>query len=241
MQRALTLSSTTVGKKVAMALSGAILVGFTIVHMLGNLQLYEGKEVFDGYAEKLQSMKIVLWTARIGLLFAVLTHIVAAAALFFKNSAARQVAYAKKKDIARDYAAKTMYLSGPVLLFYILFHLAHMTLGQTAGLYEWTNSPYDNLVHGFQYWPVIVPYVLGTLALGLHLFHGIFSAFQSLGVNHPQYNHLRRDLAIGLATLLTIGNLSFPVACKLGYVRASDDQGAADFGDSGSMPMLPIQ
>jgi succinate dehydrogenase / fumarate reductase cytochrome b subunit len=241
MQRALTLYSTTVGKKVAMALSGAILLGFTIVHMAGNMNLFAGQEAFDGYAAKLREMPILLWTARIGLIFAFLTHVFAAAMLFFKNSAARSIPYKKKKDIARDYAAKTMYLSGPILFFYVLFHLAHMTFAQTFGLYEWSEtSPYDNLVHGFQHWVIIAPYVLGVLALGLHLFHGIFSAFQSMGINHPQYNHLRRDLAIGLATLLTIGNLSFPFAVKMGYVRASDDAGASDFGESGSLPPLPI-
>ena len=147
----------------------------------------------------------------------------------------------RRSATSRDYAAKTMYLSGPVLLFYVLFHLAHMTFGVTAGYYEWTESPYDNLVHGFQHWPIIIPYVLGVLSLGMHLFHGIHSAFQSMGANHPKYNHLRHDLAIGIATLLTIGNLSFPVAVKMGQVRASDDAGAADFGDSGSIPTLPIQ
>lgn len=241
MQRALTLYSTTVGKKVAMALSGAILVGFTIVHMAGNMNLFAGEEAFNGYAEKLHAMPALLWTARIGLIFAFLTHIVSAAMLWAKNSSARPVPYKKKKDIARDYAAKTMYLTGPTLLFYVLFHLAHMTAGKTFGLYEWQDgNPYANLVHGFQYWWIIVPYVLGVLSLGLHLFHGIHSAFQSMGANHPKYNHLRTDLAIGLATLLTIGNLSFPVAAKLGKFPIAGEDNSAEMGTSGSVPPLPI-
>lgn len=217
MQRALTLYSTSIGKKVAMALSGVILVGFTVVHLAGNINLYFGPEAFDGYAAKLREYMPLLWTARVVLLAAVSVHIVSAFQLFLKKRQARPVPYAKKKDVASDYATKTMYWSGPILLFYIAFHLMHMTFGVAMGLYEWNEtSPYLNLVHGFQHWQIVLPYVLGVLALGTHLFHGIFSMFQSVGASHPKYDHLRRDLAIGLATLLTIGNLSFPASVMAG-------------------------
>ncbi len=243
MQRALTLYSTSVGKKVAMALSGAILVGFAIVHFAGNLNLYAGPEAFNGYAAKLREIPALLWAARLALLFAFGTHLVTYVALLLKNKHARPTAYAKKKDMAQDFASKTMYLTGPMLFFFVLYHLAHMTFGQTFGAYEWVEeNPYDNLVHGFQQWPVVIPYVLGVLALGTHIFHGIFSAFQSIGANHPQYNHLRRDLAVGIATLITLGNLSYPISVQLGYVKASDAAATAqDFGDSGTLPPLPIQ
>lgn len=242
MQRALTLYSTSIGKKVAMALSGAILVGFAIVHFAGNMNLYAGPEAFNGYAAKLQEIKALVWIVRIALLFAFGTHFVTYVSLMVKNRQARPTRYAKKKDLAQDYASKTMYLTGPMLLFFVLYHLAHMTFGQTFGAYEWVEgNPYDNLVHGFQHLPVALPYVLGVLCLGLHIFHGIFSAFQSIGANHPKYNHLRRDLAIGIATLITIGNLSFPISVQMGWVKASDDaETAVGFGDSGTVPPLPL-
>jgi len=241
MQRALTLYSTTIGKKVAMALSGVILLGFTVAHLAGNMNVYLGQEALDGYAAKLREYPGLLWTARLALLFAVSVHIISAAMLFAKKRQARPVPYAKKRDIASDYAAQTMYWSGPILLFYILFHLAHMTFGVTVHLYEWTDSVYLNMIHGFQHWQIILPYVLGVLALGTHLFHGIFSMFQSVGASHPKYDHLRRDLAVGLATLLTLGNLSFPVAVQLGWfneVPGVVDESAVDVaeGDADTNP-----
>jgi succinate dehydrogenase / fumarate reductase, cytochrome b subunit len=241
MQRAVTLYSTTIGKKAVMAVSGAILFGFTIVHMLGNLNLYGGPEAFNGYAEMLHDMPKLLWTARFALIFAVLAHIVSAFMLWRKNANARPVAYAKKKNIAEGYAARTMYWSGPILLFFIVYHLAHMTFGQTFNLYEWNDSsPYDNLVHGFQLWPIVIPYVLGNLALGFHLFHGIFSMFQSVGASHPKYNQLRRDLAVGMATLITLGNLSFPVMVMAGEIVPSGTRVEPTLGaDDGVIPSLP--
>lgn len=242
MQRAVTLYSTTIGKKAVMAVSGAILFGFTIVHLIGNLNVYAGPEAFNGYAEMLHSMPKLLWTARIVLIGAVLAHILSAFLLWRTNANARPVAYAKKKNIADGYAKRTMYLSGPILLFFIVYHLAHLTFGQTFGLYQWNpESPYDNLVHGFQLWPVVIPYVLGNIALGFHLFHGIFSMFQSVGASHPKYDQLRRDLAVGMATLLTLGNLSIPAMVMANWVPATDDTIQFDVSGNpgGLVPAIP--
>ena len=242
MQRAVTLYSTTIGKKAVMAVSGAILFGFTVGHMAGNMNLYGGPEAFNGYAATFQSMPGLIWGTRALLLFAVSAHIVSAFMLWRKNANARPVPYKKKKNIAEGYAAMTMYLSGPILLFYIIYHLAHMTLGQTFGLYEWNpESPYDNLVHGFQLWPVVIPYLLGNLALGFHLFHGIFSMFQSMGASHPKYDQLRRDLAVGMATLITLGNLSFPIAVMTDFVVPSGTTVQLDSAENpgGFIPAMP--
>ncbi len=229
MQRALRLYDTTIGKKAVMAVSGVVLFGFTIAHLLGNLKVYAGPDDFNDYARALHSMPTLIWVARGALLFAVGAHVYSAVGLHKRNRAGRGSRYHKKVDIATDYAAKTMYYSGPILLFYIIFHLAHLTLGSTLfadgpmfGIegYTWeTSNPYNNMVRGFQHWPIVIPYVLGVLALGVHLFHGIWSMFQSVGANHPKYNHLRRDLAIGFAALLTVGNLSFPIAVLAGYIE----------------------
>ncbi|MBX3246460.1 MAG: succinate dehydrogenase cytochrome b subunit [Myxococcales bacterium] len=227
--KALTLYETTIGKKAVMAVSGVVLLGFTVGHLAGNLKAYAGPTEYNEYAQWLRTVPALLWGTRLALLFAVAAHIYSAFSLWRRNKQARPTRYHKKADLATDYAAKTMYLSGPILLFYILFHLVHLTFGGQIfgeglifGLegYTWeVSNPYNNLVRGFQHWPVVIPYVLGVLALGVHLFHGIWSMFQSLGANHPKYNHLRRDVAIGLAALLTIGNLSFPIAVMAGYLE----------------------
>lgn len=229
MERALTLSKTTIGKKVAMAAAGVVMLGFSIGHLSGNLKAFAGAEAFNDYAAWLRTMPALLWTARIVLAGAFLTHTAAAYALWARNRAARPNRYAVKKDIATDYAAKTMYLTGPILFFYVLFHLAHLTLGglifgdgSLLGIEGYTfdhQNPYNNMVSGFQHWPVIVPYAIGVIALATHLFHGIWSLFQTIGANHPKYNQLRRDLAIGLAVLIGVGYLSLPAAAWLGYLE----------------------
>ena len=232
MQRALTLYNTTIGKKAVMAASGFILLGFTVGHLSGNLKAFARPTEYNEYARWLRTVPALLWGARIALLFAVLAHIGSAFQLWKRNKDARPSRYQKNVSVATDYAAKTMYFSGPILLFYILFHLAHLTFGGMLfgegamfGIegYAWeVSNPYNNMVRGFQHWPVVIPYVLGVVALGVHLFHGIWSMFQSLGANHPKYNHLRRDLAIGLAALLTLGNLSFPIAVMAGYLEPTN-------------------
>lgn len=213
MQRALTLHQTTIGKKVLMAVSGFILVGFTVGHLLGNLQLYLGPEAINDYAAMLHSMPALVWGTRLVLLFAVAVHIASAFSLWTRNRAARGSRYKQRKDQATDYAARTMYWSGPILLLYIVYHLLHFTI-----LPAHPGDVYRNVVEGFQNPIIAGVYIVGNLALGLHIFHGVYSAFQTLGVNHPRYNNYRRDLAIALCAALTIGNLSFPIAVLAGFV-----------------------
>lgn len=230
MERALTLTKTTIGKKAIMALSGVVMLGFVVGHLAGNLKVFSGPEAFNDYAAWLRTMPGVLWGARLALLGALAAHLASAFALWSRNRDARKSRYAKKKSLASDYASRTMYWSGPILFFYIAFHLIHLTFGgmiwsdgaELFGIegYTWAHSnPYNNMVLGFQHWFVVVPYVLGVCALGVHLFHGIWSAFQTMGANHSRYNHLRRDLAIALAVFLTLGFLSIPIAVMMGWIE----------------------
>jgi succinate dehydrogenase / fumarate reductase cytochrome b subunit len=213
MQRALTLHQTTIGKKVIMALSGVIIVGFTIGHFLGNLNLYLGPEAMDGYAETLQSLPPLVWGTRLVLLFALGAHISSALSLWVRNVKARGSRYKKRKDLATDYAARTMYWSGPILLLFVVYHLLHFTI-----LPAHPGEVYRNVVEGFQNPWIAGVYIVGNIALGLHIFHGIYSAFQTLGANHPRYNHYRRDAAIAISAAITIGNLSFPISVLAGIV-----------------------
>lgn len=213
MQRALTLHQTTIGKKVIMAISGVILVGFTFGHFLGNLNLYRGPEALNGYAETLRSVPALLWTARLILLVAVGAHIASAYALWSRNRKARGSHYKRRKDLATDYAARTMYWSGPILLLYIIYHLLHLTI-----LPAHPGDVYRNVVEGFQNPLIAGVYIVGNLALGFHIFHGVYSMFQTLGINHPRFNAYRRDFSIAICALITIGNLSFPISVLAGLV-----------------------
>lgn len=213
MSRALTLHQTTIGKKVVMALSGAIIVGFTIVHFLGNLNLYLGAEAMNKYAETLQSVPPLVWGTRLVLLFAFGAHISAAVSLWVRNRNARGSRYKMRTDLATDYAARTMYWSGPILFLFVVYHLLHFTI-----LPAHPGEVYRNVVEGFQNPLIAGVYIVGNIALGLHIFHGIYSAFQTLGANHPRYNSYRRDAAIAISAAITIGNLSFPIAVLAGLV-----------------------
>ena len=123
------LYATTIGKKAVMAASGIILLGFTLGHLSGNLKAYAGPTEYNEYARWLRTVPALLWGARLALLFSFLAHMYSAFSLWKRNKNARPSRYHKKVDLATDYAAKTMYLSGPILLFYVLFHLVHLTFG----------------------------------------------------------------------------------------------------------------
>lgn len=224
MQRALTLYQTSIGKKAVMALSGVILLGFTLGHLSGNLKAYAGPHAFNEYAVWLRTVPALLWGTRVALLFAFGAHIVAAFQLWSRNRGARKQGYKMRRSRETDFAALTMYVTGPTLLLYVLYHLAHLTFGQTLGFYEFDpHNPYNNMVQGFLFWPNVVIYAIGNIALGVHLFHGIWSLFQSIGANHTKYNQVRRDLAIGVAVLLTLGNLSFPIMVQAGFLAPTTE------------------
>ena len=219
--KALTLGDTSIGKKAVLAVSGVVLFGFVIVHMLGNLQGFLGPEVFNAYAEAAKSNGVVLWGARSVLLIALITHVVLVVQLYARSLGARPIAYKKKKYIATSYAGATMKYSGPALLLYILFHLAHFTYpGLGLGVYEHSAlDVYGNFVSAFQIPWVVALYVTANLLLGMHLFHGAFSLLQSLGLNHPRYNRRAKNGARGFAFLVTIGNVVMPLSVFFGVIQ----------------------
>jgi succinate dehydrogenase / fumarate reductase, cytochrome b subunit len=220
-QKTLTFGDTTVGKKALLAVSGAILFGFVIQHMLGNLQVFLGPEVFNHYAESIKSNAALVWSVRTVLLLALVTHVIMVVQLYKRSLAARPVPYRVKKNIATSYAAATMKYSGPALLLYILFHLAHFTFpGLSLGGHEFSPiDPYGNFVAGFQIPWVTLLYVSANAFLGMHLYHGAYSLLQSLGLNHPRYNNRARNGARGFAFLVTAGNIIMPLAVLFGVVH----------------------
>ena len=209
-----------------MAVTGIVLFGFVLVHMLGNLKLYQGAEKINGYAEWLREVGSpvlphsgLLWIARIVLLGAVVVHVTAATQLTLKNRRARPERYQRRASIQSTYATRTMRWGGVIIALYVLYHLAHLTWG-TAHPSFVAGDVYGNVVSGFQIWWVSAIYIVAQLALGSHLYHGLWSMFQSLGwweSSNPR--DWRRRFAQVFAGIITLGNLSFPLAVLAGVVQ----------------------
>lgn len=211
-------------KKAIMAITGLILFGWLLGHLLGNLKVFEGAEKFNAYAEFLRTMGTpllphtgVLWIARAVLSASVVLHIWSATSLTLANRRARSTDYELRRGVQLDYAARTMRVSGYLLALYIVFHLMHLTWGNVHANFI-AGNPYANLVSGFQVVPVALVYIAANLLLGLHLYHGLWSLFQSLGLNHPSYNAWRRHFAITFSILMSAGFISIPIAVLMGIV-----------------------
>ena len=220
MQDTITTFSTTIGKKAALAVSGLVLFGFTVGHMLGNLQIFLGAEQFNGYAAGIKAMPALLWGTRSVLLVSVLVHVAIAFDLYSRSSAARSVGYRMKRNAVTSYAAVTMKYSGPILALYIVFHLAHFTApGLPLGGVPFSHTDaYTNFVSSFKVPWVAGVYILANVLLGMHLYHGSWSLFQSLGLSHPRYNPIRQRLAIALGLTVATGNVIMPLAVLSGLV-----------------------
>ena len=213
-----TFFGSTVGKKVVMALTGIILFGFVLMHMLGNLQVYEGPEALNNYARLLRVVPEALWGARLVLLTAVLLHIWAATSLARTSLEARPSGYAVTRHREASYASLTMRWGGVTIALFIVYHLLHFTFGSVPPDFV-EGDVYHNVVAGFEVWPVSAFYIAAMIALGFHLYHGTWSMLQTLGLSHPRYNGIRNGLAGVLAVIIVIGNISIPVAVLAGLIH----------------------
>jgi succinate dehydrogenase / fumarate reductase cytochrome b subunit len=217
-----------VGKKVVMAVTGIVLVGFVIAHMLGNLKIFLGAEAINSYALFLRTMgeplfpySLLLWAARIVLLTCVALHITAAVQLTRMNWAARPQGYDTKRSIATTYAARTMRWSGVILALFIVYHLLHLTAGVVSfqpGEFVHL-SVYHNVVAAFSVWYVSLFYIVAMACLCLHLDHGVWSMFQTLGWNNARTTSFLKGLSRVVALVVFVGFISVPVAVLAGWVR----------------------
>lgn len=227
----LDLYSTAVGKKYVMAISGIAMMGFVLFHMLGNLKMYFGAEALDHYAEFLQMLlypilpkNAMLWILRGGLLSMLLLHLHAAWSLTQLNRHARPVKYQGARDYqVAKFASRTMRWTGIIVLAYLAWHLLDFTAGTvnavgTDGSFV-RGEVYNNVVRSLDRPVVAAFYVLANILLGIHLFHGAWSIFQSLGWNNPRFNNWRRGFATAFATIIVVGNVSFPIAVIAGIVQ----------------------
>ena len=209
-----------IGRKVVMAATGVILVVFVIGHMLGNLQVYLGPEAMNNYAVFLRQVLhgTGLWIARVTLLAAVILHIWAATSLTLTSRRARAIGYRNQQWKESTYASRTMRWGGVIILLFVIYHILHMTTGTVHPTFI-EGDVYHNFIAGFRRVPVSLFYIFAMIALALHLRHGVWSMFQTLGVSHPRYLHWARVLAWAVAIVVFVGNVSFPLAVLAGMVK----------------------
>ena len=216
-RRAARFYDSTVGQKMVMAVSGFVLFGYVVAHLLGNLQIFLGPDQINHYAALLHASPPLLWTARIFLLVMLFLHVWSAVLLALRKWDARPVAYVKKRAVGSDYASRTMYCSGPIIAVFVVYHIMHFTLGMGGTPYVELH-PYENVVHGFRNPLVAGFYIVAMILLCTRLYHGLWSMFQTLGLNHPRYTPLLRRGAAVFAVLICIGELSIPIAVLTGLV-----------------------
>jgi succinate dehydrogenase / fumarate reductase cytochrome b subunit len=215
----------TVGKKIIMGLTGALLFAFVLAHMVGNLKIYQGPDKFNAYAEFLRNVGYpalghmqLLWMARVGMLAIAGLHILSAIQLYLISRKARDTDYKIKEDLCFSYASRTMRWGGITLLLFVIFHILHLTTGTVHSNFV-HGEAYLNVIKGFSHWYVALVYALCMIPLGLHIYHGLWSATQTLALQHPKIKKWRRPFAAGIAILIAVCNISIPVSVFAGFLR----------------------
>jgi succinate dehydrogenase cytochrome b subunit len=215
-----------VGKKWVMAVSGVILLFYVLAHMVGTLKVFLGEEEINRYAEWLRTLgepafprTVVLWGMRSVLIAAFFFHIVAAYQLTRMNHRARPVKYQSPRDYAAaNFASRTMRWTGVIIALFLVYHLLDQTWGPANDHFV-RGDPYHNLYESFQRVPVAIVYILANIALGIHIFHGAWAMWNSLGINNPKYNLWKRYFAAGFAAVITVGYVSMPLLIVLDVVN----------------------
>ncbi len=225
--RAVRFYEAPIGKKAVMAITGVILFGYIVGHLIGNLQIYASDpDQINRYAAFLHNPAnlIPLWAIRAFLFVALVLHIVSSVQLWSQNRAARPVRYIKKDDVPASYAARTMIWSGPIVAAFVVFHVLHLTVGSVLPLEDVNGNAampnvHHNVIAGFQNYWVSGFYIVAMILLCMHLYHGLWSMFQSMGIGEPRYTPALKRGAAVVAILIAIGNCSIPIAVMLGLLH----------------------
>jgi succinate dehydrogenase / fumarate reductase, cytochrome b subunit len=223
----LTLYRSTIGKKIIMAVTGLIGIGFVIAHMIGNLQAFIGREKLDAYAAALHGpLNEVVWGLRVVLVVSVVLHVTMAWQLTQRARAARPIAYHAREPQVSTLASRKMRWGGVVLLAFIVMHILHFTTGLVDPAHAFQNTDgagrrdvYENIVESFQIWWVAGLYLIAMVLLGLHLFHGAWSSARTLGLARPSPNPLHRRIALAVALVVWLGFTLVPLGVLTGAVR----------------------
>ena len=214
-----------IGRKLIVAVTGILLLGFLIAHLAGNLQIFLGRDAINAYAVKLRELGPLLWIARVGLIVIALAHVVLTIQLAAENRVARPVRYRASGQVQTTLPARSMTLTGLMLLAFVIFHLAHFTWRLTHPEYSLLRDPegrldvYSMMVLGFQQPALSALYMVAMLLLGLHLIHGLNSVWQTLGLNHPRWNPVLLAAGPLLGTLIAGGYMAMPAAVLAGIIR----------------------
>jgi succinate dehydrogenase / fumarate reductase cytochrome b subunit len=206
--------TSSVGRKLIMAITGFSLVGFVTAHALGNLTVYLGREAINGYAAFLQGMAHGhgIWVFRGAMLAIVLVHALTALSLTLDSWSARRHGYREQKLLAASWASRTMRYTAVILCLFIIYHLLHMTIGWAEVHPSFGPDVYENFVAGFQNPYASAFYIIANLCQGLHIWHGVWSFSQTLGLSHPRYDMLRKRGAFVWAIAVAGINISYPIA-----------------------------
>lgn len=219
MNRVRTFWRSTIGKKIVMAVTGLIMVGFLIGHVSGNLLVFRSPDALNQYSAFLKGLGGLLWFIRAVLLASVTLHVVAALQLAELSRASRPVAYQQRAPQVSTLAARTIRWSGALILLFVALHLLHFTTGTIQPVRFSTYDVYANVVGGFRIWWVSAFYIVSMIALGLHIYHGAWSSFRTAGASRPQPHPLHRSVATVVAVFVWLGFTMIPVAVLLGMVR----------------------
>jgi succinate dehydrogenase / fumarate reductase, cytochrome b subunit len=208
-----------VGKKIVMAVSGLIMVAYLLTHVLANLLVFQGPSRINAYSAFLHGTGGALWAARLVLLAALVFHVIAAVQLAGRRQEARPVGYAAGRDPqVSTFASRTIRWGGALILVFLVYHILHFTIG-TAHPDFVEGDPYHNVTTGFHNGIVVAVYLIAMAAVGLHLYHGIWSSGRSLGVSPPTPQPLKRGIALVLALLVWLGFTAIVIAVYAGAVR----------------------
>ena len=201
----------TIGKKVVMAVTGIILVGWILGHVLGNLLVFRGPVALNEYAALLKSNATFLWVMRAGLLVTVVLHVTAAIQLVRQQAASRPVGYTRQVPQESTFASRSIRWGGLILALFIVYHLLHFTTGTLHPSFSHTDV-YANMVSALSVPWVAAIYLVAVAALGLHLYHGTWSVFQTLGISSPSISGLRRRISVVFAGIVYLGFTAIVVA-----------------------------
>lgn len=217
------LPRSSIAKKALMAVTGAVWIGYLALHMWGNLHIFQGQAEFNHYAEFLRevgepvfSYAQVLWVIRIVIVFSLVAHMWSAWDLYQQARHARSSNYAVKRVVQANYASRFMRIGGVVIILFVLFHLAQYTWGWITQFDR--SDPYRNVVVGFSNPIIVLFYLLALASLGLHLFHGVWSMFQTLGLNSRRFDGFFRGLAVFVALVIPLGFATVPLAVMFGFL-----------------------
>lgn len=215
--------SSTVGLKIVMAVSGLLLILFVLQHLVGNLKVFGGQDAFNAYAEFMQSLGLIKWGVRFGLLGLLAVHVASAVKLRARNAAARPSRYAVQRSYASTWYGRTMMISGVLVLVYITYHIAHFTV-EIVNYEQLTDAAgrrdiYTNFVRSLSNPVIGTFYVLGNVALAFHLGHGASSMLRTLGWSQGRFRPVLEKVGPALGIAVGAGNVSMPIACMLGIIH----------------------